>query len=774
MGEYGIEKQQLATIGKFILNKYASKKLTTKALRMEFGGSSFVYMNRSGDEAVFIENTIVNEDDSIVFKTIQDEDPNRENVRTSILKILENPSSFEGTPSISKKDDVSFTVTVLSQTVEDFLSKNPVDWKTVITNYCYKKALEKSKCCTRSSWQIIVAAKVPKKKLYYKGTGREGSLAEVDYQCYYYDNLFSNSFFNEIMENCNLDSHINISLCTDEAITISSASNIVVDTFRREPFIHEEQNVITPLIQFIKYYTLFDDSTLASNCSKKPPVLDLEVVNSFYENKTRAEEQEVKQLLINFTNEHLGNRPIGFIAYGHPGTGKSYHCSQIEKSIGMKCLYSGPATDLKQPFKGLAQRIVCDIFSIPRYVPYLCCYIYFDEFDSLSDTEDLVDCQLTHINNNKYHNVVVAATTNHPEKIDQRLFRAGRLDVLAPFLCEPRQSRIDILQKVINNPDDLSSIVDKTMNFSFVDIDNLCKVIRTLDQSKKSEFKKAVEDKLQETFSRGMDQYRFFKNLHSSLKTLGSFDFESDIKNLLNESLIYSSRRQPQYTGRVVINLALKQIMIEPFVGSSWKFIKIEFLNEGNRLLPVYEMCKKLAVDYIEYISKATENVDTKVSFLTRCENKAVSNNLILLDTIEDQRILNQFKTMCRGFSKTAPYIVFISKDQNFNTTMELGLFTLGSIYFPTNDTSNFERKLVECGSKWNSISFSQKVKKDIKFLLQYYTENVSTSFVLKLYTNENEWTKLYYELCSAAQACFNTNPNETKRLCYTTLQKLK
>ncbi|MEV6825553.1 AAA family ATPase [Amycolatopsis sp. NPDC051102] len=146
----------------------------------------------------------------------------------------------------------------------------------------------------------------------------------------------------------------------------------------------------------------------------------------------------------------------GVLFTGPSGTGKTMLGRIIAgQAHAMLYLVSGP--EIVGKYLGDSEKLVRDIFNdAEQHQPAI---IFFDEIDSLApqrgdDTHEasrrLVGQLLTKMDGyNKRTNVMVIATTNRPEDIDDALRRPGRFDWQVVFTLPDRDDREDILRKSV-------------------------------------------------------------------------------------------------------------------------------------------------------------------------------------------------------------------------------------------------------------------------------------------------------------------------------------
>ncbi|GIJ60956.1 ATP-binding protein [Virgisporangium aurantiacum] len=134
-------------------------------------------------------------------------------------------------------------------------------------------------------------------------------------------------------------------------------------------------------------------------------------------------------------------RPQGLLLYGPPGTGKTTLAKALALEIGGQ-LREVRTPDILNKWVGSSERNIKDIFAEARRyrTPTV---LLFDEFDSIISYVGAPDHSADQMVNSiagifkqemntliaENPNVIVVATTNFPDKVDESLTRSGRFDV---------------------------------------------------------------------------------------------------------------------------------------------------------------------------------------------------------------------------------------------------------------------------------------------------------------------------------------------------------
>jgi transitional endoplasmic reticulum ATPase len=154
-------------------------------------------------------------------------------------------------------------------------------------------------------------------------------------------------------------------------------------------------------------------------------------------------------------------RPRGILLYGPPGTGKTTMAKALADEIGA-AVREIRVPDILNKWVGGSEGNLKRVFTEARRVtsPTL---LLFDEFESIiSYTGQAMDAA-SQMNNalaglfkqemgtlvDENPNVLVVATTNFPERVDESLVRAGRFDLKLEVPMPDAPARADILRKIL-------------------------------------------------------------------------------------------------------------------------------------------------------------------------------------------------------------------------------------------------------------------------------------------------------------------------------------
>ena len=201
----------------------------------------------------------------------------------------------------------------------------------------------------------------------------------------------------------------------------------------------------------------------------------------------------------------------GVLMYGPPGTGKTLLAKAIANEAQSNFIsIKGP--ELLNKYVGESEKGVREVFEKARSnAPTV---VFFDEIDSIAGErgqrsgdsgvgERVVSQLLTELDGlEELEDVVVIATTNRPDLIDQALLRPGRLDRHVHVPVPDAEARRKIFEvhtrdKPLADGVDLGSLADQTEGYVGADIEAVC---REASMAASREFINSVEpDDVDET-----------------------------------------------------------------------------------------------------------------------------------------------------------------------------------------------------------------------------------------------------------------------------------
>ncbi|MDL5362467.1 CDC48 family AAA ATPase [Halalkalicoccus sp. NIPERK01] len=212
--------------------------------------------------------------------------------------------------------------------------------------------------------------------------------------------------------------------------------------------------------------------------------------------ETKARLQETVQWPLSYPEafERAGLKPAtGVLLYGPPGTGKTLLAKAVANEAESNFIsIKGP--ELLDKYVGESERGVREIFAKAREnAPTV---VFFDELDALAAErgggpggsnvgERVVSQLLTELDGlEELENVVVIATTNRPDLIDDALLRSGRLDRHIHVSVPDEEARREIFavhtrDKPLADDVDLDRLAAETEGYVGADVEAVCREAAT-------------------------------------------------------------------------------------------------------------------------------------------------------------------------------------------------------------------------------------------------------------------------------------------------------
>ncbi|MCU4751968.1 CDC48 family AAA ATPase [Halobacteria archaeon AArc-curdl1] len=193
--------------------------------------------------------------------------------------------------------------------------------------------------------------------------------------------------------------------------------------------------------------------------------------------------------------ERVGLDPVkGVLLYGPPGTGKTLLAKAVANEAQSNFIsIKGP--ELFNKYVGESEKGVREVFSKAREnAPTV---IFFDEIDAIAAErghgvgdsqvgERVVSQLLTELDGlEELEDVVVIATTNRPDLIDEALLRPGRLDRHVSVSEPDAEGRREIFEihageRPLGDDVDLDELTDRTEGYVGADIEAICREAATI------------------------------------------------------------------------------------------------------------------------------------------------------------------------------------------------------------------------------------------------------------------------------------------------------
>lgn len=185
--------------------------------------------------------------------------------------------------------------------------------------------------------------------------------------------------------------------------------------------------------------------------------------------------------------EAYGITPPSLLLYGPAGCGKTFFAEKVAEELGIHFMKIVP-DDLACTWIHGTQQKIGELFrEAEKKAPTL---IFFDEFDAMVPKRSENDANqayngevnefLCMLNKANERGVYVLAATNHPERIDKAILRAGRIDEIIYVDMpdkEARESlfRLSLSKLPVANDIDYDKLASLTEGYNCSDIDYIVK-----------------------------------------------------------------------------------------------------------------------------------------------------------------------------------------------------------------------------------------------------------------------------------------------------------
>ena len=194
--------------------------------------------------------------------------------------------------------------------------------------------------------------------------------------------------------------------------------------------------------------------------------------------------------------------PKGLLLTGPPGTGKTLIAKAIAGEAEVPFV-SMSGSDFKEMFVGVGAKRVRDLFKVAReHAP---CIIFIDEIDSIgakrdgiggnSEDDQTINALLKEMDGfSGREGIFVLAATNHPDKLDSAIKRAGRFDrevaINPPRDWKVRKQLFEfyLKDKKLLDDVDLDTLSKTVSGFTGADISMICNEAGIIAISKKLEY----------------------------------------------------------------------------------------------------------------------------------------------------------------------------------------------------------------------------------------------------------------------------------------------
>ena len=179
-------------------------------------------------------------------------------------------------------------------------------------------------------------------------------------------------------------------------------------------------------------------------------------------------------------------KPVnGILFYGPPGCGKTFIANALAEELNRPIVYLDGGK-IASPYAGVGSMKITQAFDeAESKAPSI---IFIDEVESLAPSRDglggsavaveintQVTTLLTRLNNIRDKNIIVIFATNEPQKIDNAIKRAGRIDKKKYISPPDYKARLNLLKinlqdRYLDNDLDYDIISKKTENYVASDI----------------------------------------------------------------------------------------------------------------------------------------------------------------------------------------------------------------------------------------------------------------------------------------------------------------
>lgn len=162
---------------------------------------------------------------------------------------------------------------------------------------------------------------------------------------------------------------------------------------------------------------------------------------------------------------------LGILLYGKPGTGKTTFAIALSKYLQMPII-SVSANSISK------EKLDFDNCIILIEELDLCCSntILSDErIDNQSQTNESIIRSILLSIDSIEDGCIIIATTNHIERLDERIIRSGRFDIKVEMKDFTKENAIEFIKKYDEDPDEILKLVDFTNGINPADLQNILK-----------------------------------------------------------------------------------------------------------------------------------------------------------------------------------------------------------------------------------------------------------------------------------------------------------
>jgi SpoVK/Ycf46/Vps4 family AAA+-type ATPase len=200
------------------------------------------------------------------------------------------------------------------------------------------------------------------------------------------------------------------------------------------------------------------DQDVAGEFITETPDIDFDDVGGMDDIKHELEDTVIQALEHpDRYEEHGLDPPTGILLYGPPGTGKTYLSRALAGEAGVTFL-SVSGSDVLSKWVGQAAENVREL--IDRATAAQPCILFIDELDAIASRRSssmtqsetsMINELLAGLSELDDEDVIVIATTNRPDQLDDAILRSGRMDRRIEVPPPDEHTRIEILKTQLRN-----------------------------------------------------------------------------------------------------------------------------------------------------------------------------------------------------------------------------------------------------------------------------------------------------------------------------------
>ncbi|MEM1626016.1 MAG: ATP-binding protein [Sulfolobaceae archaeon] len=243
---------------------------------------------------------------------------------------------------------------------------------------------------------------------------------------------------------------------------------------------------IMPFLMFILTYLLF--TRRVNILSRREARNKSFVFQNYIDWNDIYDSKEIKQRLEEIAREVEKGKAYGVILFGPPGTGKTVMAKALASKLKWSYFELKPSRILSKWYGESELLLETFLDEVEKSAPSI---LLIDEFDSFAMSREGEIHEVTHrlVNillnrlqefHDKKVKVLVIATTNLPQEIDEAFLRPGRFDEIIYVPLPDRNSREEIWRGYIKRDDiDYKKLSESSERFSPADIKNVVEYVNS-------------------------------------------------------------------------------------------------------------------------------------------------------------------------------------------------------------------------------------------------------------------------------------------------------